>query len=109
MPAAGLILDGALTSVVERAQELFPYAPVRWIAASRYPSIERVGKLRIPKLFLHARDDEVVPIAHGRRLYQAAAPPKRLVELRGTHGDAFEADSAAYFEAIGRFVSELNR
>jgi len=109
VPAAGLILDGALTSVVERAQELFPYAPVRWIAASRYPSIERVGKLRIPKLFLHARDDEVVPIAHGRRLYQAAAPPKRLVELRGTHGDAFEADSAAYFEAIGRFVSELDR
>lgn len=109
VPAAGLILDGALTSVVERAQELFPYAPVRWIAASRYPSIERVGKLRIPKLFLHARDDEVVPIAHGRRLYQAAAPPKRFVELRGTHGDAFEADSAAYFEAIGRFVSELDR
>jgi fermentation-respiration switch protein FrsA (DUF1100 family) len=107
VPAAGLILDGALTSVVERAQELFPYAPVRWIAASRYPSIERVGRLRLPKLFLHARDDEVIPILHGRRLYQAAAPPKRLVELRGTHGDAFEADSAAYYGAIGRFVAEL--
>ncbi len=109
MPAAGLILDGALTSVVDRAQELFPYAPVRWIAASRYPSIERVGQLTLPKLFLHARGDEVIPIAHGRRLYQAAAPPKRFVELEGTHGDAFDADSAAYFGAIGRFVSELAR
>jgi hypothetical protein len=109
VPAAGLILDGALTSVVDRAQELFPYAPVRWIAASRYPSIERVGELTLPKLFLHARADEVIPIAHGRRLYQAAAPPKRFVELQGTHGDAFDADSAAYFEAIGRFVSELGR
>jgi uncharacterized protein len=109
VPAAGLILDGALTSVVDRAQELFPYAPVRWIAASRYPSIERVGELTLPKLFLHARADEVIPIAHGRRLYQAAAPPKRFVELQGTHGDAFDADSAAYFEAIGRFVAELER
>jgi fermentation-respiration switch protein FrsA (DUF1100 family) len=109
MPAAGLILDGALTSVVERAQELFPYAPVRWIAASRYPSIERIRALRLPKLFLHARSDEVVPIAHGRRLFEAAVPPKRFVELRGTHGDSFDVDSAAYFGAIGRFLSELGR
>jgi uncharacterized protein len=107
VPAAGLILDGALTSVVERAQELFPYAPVRWIAASRYPSIERIGRLTLPKLFLHARDDEVIPLAHGRRLFEAAAPPKRFVELRGTHGDAFDVDSAAYFGAVGRFLSEL--
>jgi fermentation-respiration switch protein FrsA (DUF1100 family) len=107
VPAAGLILDGALTSVVERAQELFPYAPVRWIAASRYPSIERVGRLALPKLFLHAREDEVIPIDHGRRLYEAAAPPKRFVELAGTHGNAFEVDSAAYYGAIRRFVGEL--
>lgn len=107
VPAAGLVLDGALTSVVDRAQELFPYAPVRWLAANRYPSIERIGSLRLPKLFLHARDDEVVPIAHGRRLFEAAAPPKRFVELRGTHGDAFDADSAEYYGAIGRFVAEL--
>jgi uncharacterized protein len=109
VPAGGLILDGALTSVVERAQELFPYAPVRWIAASRYPSIDRIGRITIPKLFLHARDDEVIPIAHGRRLYEAAAPPKRFVELEGTHGDAFGVDSAAYYGAIGRFVAELGR
>jgi fermentation-respiration switch protein FrsA (DUF1100 family) len=107
VPAAGLVLDGALTSVVERAQELFPYAPVRWVAASRYPSIERVGGLTLPKLFLHARADEVIPFAHGRRLFEAAAPPKEFVPLQGGHGDAFEVDSAAYFGAIGRFVAEL--
>jgi fermentation-respiration switch protein FrsA (DUF1100 family) len=109
VPAAGLVLDGALTSVVERAQELFPYAPVRWIAASRFPSIERVGALTLPKLFLHARRDEVIPFAHGRRLFEAAAPPKEFVALEGTHGDAFEVDSAAYYGAIGRFIAGLPR
>jgi fermentation-respiration switch protein FrsA (DUF1100 family) len=109
VPAAGLVLDGALTSVVERAQEVFPYAPIRWIAASRYPSIERVGALTLPKLFLHARADEVIPFGHGRRLFEAAAPPKEFVALQGGHGDAFEVDSAAYFGAIGRFVAELDR
>ena len=107
VPAAGLILDGALTSVVERAQEMFPYAPVRWIAASRFPSIDRVGGLTLPKLFLHARADEVIPFAHGRRLFEAAAEPKEFVALRGGHGDAFEVDSAAYFGAVGGFVAGL--
>lgn len=104
--AAGLILDGALTSVAERGQELYPFVPVRWIAASRYSSIDRIGVLGLPKLFLHAVDDEVVPIGHGRRLYQAAPEPKRFVELAGGHGDGFAVDSAKYYGAIGAFVAE---
>jgi pimeloyl-ACP methyl ester carboxylesterase len=107
VPAAGLILDGALSSVIERAQEAYPYVPVRWIARSRYPSRERIGRLTLPKLFLHARADEVIPFAHGRRLYDAAPPPKTFVALAGGHGDAFERDSAAYFGAIARFLGTL--
>jgi len=107
VPAAGLILEGALTSVTERAQEAYPYVPVRWIARSRYPSIERIGRLTLPKLFLHARADEVIPFAYGRRLYDAAPPPKTFVALAGGHADAFERDSSAYFDAIGRFLATL--
>ena len=107
VPAAGLVLDGALMSVIARAQEVYPYVPVRWIARSRYASIDRIGGLRLPKLFLHARADEVIPLAHGRRLFDAASPPKTFVALAGGHGDAFEVDSAVYFGAIGRFVQGL--
>jgi uncharacterized protein len=107
VPAAGLILDGALTSVVDRGQEVYPFVPVRWIAASRYASIEKIGNLHLPKLFLHAKGDEVIPIAHGRRLYEAAPPPKRFVTLAGGHGDAFDVDSATYYGAIRTFLAEL--
>jgi fermentation-respiration switch protein FrsA (DUF1100 family) len=107
-PAAGLIVEGALTSVIERGQELYPFIPVRWIAASRYLSIEKISRVTIPKLFLHARGDEVIPLAHGRRLYEAAPPPKTFIELDGGHGDAFDLDSANYFGAIRRFVAELS-
>ncbi|MDQ3136496.1 MAG: alpha/beta hydrolase [Gemmatimonadota bacterium] len=106
-PAAGLVLDGALASVVARAQEVYRYVPVRWIARSRFASIEKIVRLRVPKLFLHARADEVIPIAHGRRLYDAAPPPKTFVALAGGHGDAFQVDSAVYFGAIARFLGEL--
>jgi fermentation-respiration switch protein FrsA (DUF1100 family) len=109
VPAAGLVLDGALVSVIARAQEVYPYVPMRWIARSRFASIEKIGRVEIPKLFLHARRDDVVPIAHGRRLYEAAPPPKTFVALAGGHGDAFEADSAVYFGALGRFLETLRQ
>jgi fermentation-respiration switch protein FrsA (DUF1100 family) len=106
-PAAGLVLDGALASVAGRAQEVYPYVPVRLIARSRYDSIDKIARVRMPKLFLHARADEVIPFAHGRRLFEAAAEPKTFVTLRGGHGDAFDIDSAAYFAAIRTFLRSL--
>jgi fermentation-respiration switch protein FrsA (DUF1100 family) len=107
LPTAGLIVEGAPSSVRQRGQELYPYIPVRWIAGIRFDSIDKISKVRVPKLFLHATGDEVIPLAHGRRLYQAAPPPKTFVELRGGHGDAFDVDSATYFGGIKRFLTSL--
>jgi fermentation-respiration switch protein FrsA (DUF1100 family) len=108
VPVGGLILEGALTSVIQRGQELYPFIPVRWIAGSRFSSIEKIGAVAAPKLFLHATGDEVIPVSHGRRLYDAAPPPKTFVELQGGHGDAFDVDSANYFGAIARFLETLS-
>lgn len=107
VPNAGLILEGALTSVIERGAELYPFIPVRWIGRSRFASIDKISRVTVPKLFIHAKGDEVIPIAHGRRLYEAAPPPKTFVELTGGHGDAFDLDSARYFGAIRHFISGL--
>jgi fermentation-respiration switch protein FrsA (DUF1100 family) len=109
LPAAGLILEGAFTSVIDRGQELYPYIPVRWIAGHRFGSLERMTQIRIPKLFLHATDDEVIPVAHGRRLFEAAPEPKTFVELEGSHGDAFDADSARYYGSIATFLAGMSR
>lgn len=106
-PAAGLIVEGALTSTVNRGQELYPFIPVRLLARSRFSSIDKVAGIRIPKLFLHATRDEVIPVAHGRRLFQAAAEPKRFVELQGMHSDAFAVDSARYFGSVAEFLRTI--
>jgi uncharacterized protein len=105
--SAGLIVEGAFTSATERGQELYPYIPVRWIAKSRFSSVDKISRVTVPKLFLHAQGDEVIPLAHGRRLYEAAPPPKAFVELRGGHGDAFDVDSARYFGSIASFLLTL--
>lgn len=102
--AAGLIADAALTSIPDRGAELFPYFPVRLLASSRFASIDKVGRVTLPMLFLHPTADEVIPVTHGRRLVAAARPPAQLVELRGGHGDAYTVDEATYFGAIGDFI-----
>ena len=106
-PAAGMIVEDAYTSVADRGQEAFPLLPIKLIAASRFASIEKVGELRLPKLFLHARNDQTIPIAHGRKVFAAAAEPKEFVELEAGHADAYTADRSRYYGAIGAFITRV--
>jgi len=105
--AAGMIVEDAYTSVADRGQEVFPLLPIRHIARSRFASIDKVGGLRLPKLFLHARNDQTIPIAHGRKVFAAAAEPKEFVELNGGHADAYTADRARYYGAIDAFIRRV--
>jgi fermentation-respiration switch protein FrsA (DUF1100 family) len=105
--AAGLIVEGAPSSVRARAQELYPWLPMSFIAHSDFNSLARIPQIGMPKLIMHARADQKIPIDHGRRLYAAATEPKRFVELGGGHGNAFLADSAKYFSAYSSFLSGL--
>ena len=107
VPAAGMIVEDAYTSVADRGQEVFPLLPIKLIATSRFASIDKVGSLRLPKLFLHARNDETIPIAHGRKLFAAAAEPKEFVELNAGHADAYSADRARYYGAIDAFIRRV--
>jgi uncharacterized protein len=106
-PAAGLIVEGAFTSATDRGQELYPYIPIRWIARSRFGSIGKMSGITVPKLFLHAASDDVIPEAHGRRLFEAAQEPKTFVGLQGGHADSFDVDSARYFGSIASFLDRL--
>jgi len=107
VPAAGLIVEDAYTSVADRGQEVFPLLPIRVVARSRFASIEKVGALRLPKLFLHGRDDRTIPIEHGRRVFAAAAEPKEWVELNGGHADAYTVDRAHYYGVIEAFIRRV--
>jgi fermentation-respiration switch protein FrsA (DUF1100 family) len=102
-----MIVEDAYTSVANRGQEVFPLLPIKLLAASRFASIEKVGSLRLPKLFLHARNDVTIPIAHGRRVFAAAAEPKEFVELDAGHADAYTADRERYYGAIDTFIKRV--
>jgi uncharacterized protein len=106
VPAAGLIVEGALMSIPARGAELYPYLPVGWLARNRFASVDKIARVSMPKLFIHARGDAYVPIAHGRRLYDLARPPKYFQEVAGGHTDAFEVDPG-FFRGVADFMARL--
>jgi fermentation-respiration switch protein FrsA (DUF1100 family) len=100
---AAVILEGAPSSIVAIGEQRYPIFPVRLLIHNPFESILRVGRIHAPKLFLHSPEDAVVPIAEGRRLFDAAVAPKQFIEVTGGHVYASETDPR-FFPAIGAFL-----
>jgi len=100
-----VILEGAPASLVSIGQSQYPYFPIRLLMRNPFHAIQRVPRIKAPILFLHSRDDAVIPIGEGRRLFDAATAAKTFVEVRGGHVDAAEVDTSAFVTAMKAFLS----
>lgn len=89
---AGLILEVPFDSALSVAQGRYPYIlGLQYLMKDQFLSDTRIGKLTMPKLFLLAGRDEVVPVAHGRRLFDLAPEPKRVIEFpQSQHSTTFD-------------------
>lgn len=103
----GLIVEASFTSAVDMGRELYPWLPVRWLARYRYDAAAKLAGSAVPKLLASSRDDELVPFELGRNLYEAAAPPKEFVELRGPHDEGGWKNNPAYARALERFLTQV--
>jgi fermentation-respiration switch protein FrsA (DUF1100 family) len=101
-----LILEGAPASMASISQRRYPLFPIRLIMRNPFEAIARIDRVGAPILFLHSSNDEAVPIAEGRRLFDAARGPKRFVELTGGHVHTSDTDAAPLFGAIRTFLTE---
>lgn len=104
--AAAVILEGAPASLVDIGQERYPFFPVRLLMRNPFESIHRIDRIRAPLLFLHSPEDAIIPIAEGRRLYDAARSEKSFVEVRGGHVDATNVDTQRFYGAIRTFLAK---
>jgi fermentation-respiration switch protein FrsA (DUF1100 family) len=100
---AALLLEGAPASLVAIGARRYPFFPIRLLIRNPFESIKKIDKAASPVLFLHSREDVVIPFDEGRKLFEAARPPKQFVEVSGGHVYASERDPA-FFPAIGSFL-----
>ncbi len=105
--AAALIVESSFTSAVAMGKLIFPYLPVGLLIRNRYDSLSKVGELRLPVLFIHSPDDELVPFEQGERLFAAAPEPKEFLPIRGGHGDGFLISGEVYLEGIDTFLKKF--
>ena len=86
-PPAGLVLLSAFTGVRALGRLHYPFVPAPLIPDA-YPVLRRIHELRAPLLVLHGDHDDIVPLSHGKALFDAAPEPKRIHLFRGRgHND----------------------
>jgi fermentation-respiration switch protein FrsA (DUF1100 family) len=104
---AGLILESTFSSVSDMARALIGI-PLGVVLGRRFPSDEKISRVRCPILFFHGDRDEIVPYELGKRLFEAAPEPKQFETIAGAgHNDTTWVGGAAYFQQIRRFLDQV--
>lgn len=93
---AAVVLEAPFASALDVAAGAYPLVPVRWLMWDRYDSIAKIGAVPVPTLILHGERDEVISVSHGKRMFERAKGPKRIVLFpRGRHNDLDEHGALA--------------
>lgn len=100
--AAGLIVESSFTTLGDVAQVVVDTRwPIRWLLTQKFDSMDKIGRVRMPVLFVHGTDDRYVPARFSEALYAAAPAPKKLLLIQGgTHNNSMRRGSADYREAL---------
>jgi hypothetical protein len=104
---AGLVLESTFTSIPAMARVHYPWLPAGPLLKIRYDSLKKLGRVGCPVLILHSPDDEIVPYAMGKTLFEAAAAPKAFADLEGGHNDGGACSSPGAREKLEKFLDEV--
>ena len=105
-PVRALITESTFTSTPDMARELYPFFPTFFIS-SRFDTLAKIKDIRVPKLIMHAKEDDIVPFNHSVRLFNASSEPKRHVVLKGSHNDSHQDSRDIYSSEIQGFLKGL--
>jgi len=106
-PCAGVILESAFTDMADMARMGFLMLPGVGKLMTKFNSLGRVDKILAPILFIHGDQDEIVPYALGRKMFDAARSEKNFYTIPGAHhNDTYHFGGTEYFDKFETFVRE---
>ena len=103
-PVGGLVLQSTFVSAYRVKLD----APL--VVGDRMPNLRRIAQMRrpVPVLVVHGLDDGMIPWTHGRRLYEAAAGPKRCLWVPGAgHNNVISVAGDRYWRELDAFAASL--
>ncbi|MDQ3058755.1 MAG: lysophospholipase [Pseudomonadota bacterium] len=98
----GTIVEGTFTSIADVfATMKWGWLPIRPFLTQPFESVDKVARLGAPLLVVHGTQDKMIPLALGRKLYEAAPQPKAFVQVEGgTHHNTNALGQAQYRTAL---------
>lgn len=103
--ARALVLESTFTSVPDVGAYHYPWVPVRALLRTQFDAAAMIGRYGGPLLQSHGDADTIVPYRFGKKLFQAARDPKRLITIPG--GDHNDAQPPRYYQALIEFLDDL--
>lgn len=100
---AGLITEGAFTSLMDVAQDIYPWIPASLLMQNEFNNLARSKSLSLPWLMLHSRNDNIIPFSHAETL-ATTAENGNLVTLGGSH-NAIDQEKALV--ALRKFYKRI--
>ncbi|PIR31730.1 MAG: alpha/beta hydrolase, partial [Alphaproteobacteria bacterium CG11_big_fil_rev_8_21_14_0_20_44_7] len=82
-------------SLADIGAKQFPFIPARYLLLDRYDSLQKIAKVDEKLRIVHGSKDNLVPIALGKELYNAANEPKEFITLEGVGHNDVSLDAIA--------------
>ncbi|MDE1711518.1 alpha/beta hydrolase (plasmid) [Chromobacterium amazonense] len=77
------------------------WLPLPKLLRQKFLSKEKIEDLKMPQLFIHCTDDEVIPVELGQRLYGLSAGPKQQLLIEGgDHDHCYQAAPERWRHAL---------
>jgi abhydrolase domain-containing protein 17 len=97
-PVAGLILESTFISAF---RVILPFSILPF---DKFTNLDKLKQVHCPVLIMHGRVDKVIPIQHGRSLYEAATSPKLSLWINAAgHNDFADVAGDRYLQTLLSF------
>jgi len=107
IPIEGLVLFLAWDSLPNLAQTHYGYLPARWLVLDKYNSIDNLQGFEGNIAVILVENDEVVPVQHGKKLYQSISTNKKLWLFDDVRHNEVPVGAELYWwKEVIAFVSE---
>ncbi|MEH1969654.1 alpha/beta hydrolase [Nostoc sp.] len=98
-PVAGLIIESSFISAFQ------VIVPFRILPFDKFPNLENIQKVKCPILVIHGKADNIIPFAHGEKLFNAAISPKLYLWVEeANHNDLFWLAEEKYHQTLQKFT-----
>jgi len=106
---SGVVLEAPFPSASRVARKVFWFLPgVSLLTHRQFDTQTSLKEIRAPILIVHCDHDPVIPFQFGQEVYDAALPPKTLLQIEGScHEESSLIAPTQYRTALQQFMNSL--